>query len=98
MKVTLLSIVVVLLFIFNLSASTQKDFSNIQVSKNLSSMPLSFTVNQGQWDDQVKFRANSGGATMWFTSTNATGRSEGKTVRLHYWKLNQQHCHQKLKL
>jgi len=30
--------------------------------------PLAFTENQGQWDDQVKFKANVEGATMWFTS------------------------------
>ncbi|MCK4856781.1 MAG: hypothetical protein KAT58_02320 [candidate division Zixibacteria bacterium] len=29
--------------------------------------PLAFTENQGQWDDRVLFRANAGGATMWFT-------------------------------
>ena len=30
-------------------------------------MPLSFTKNMGQWDDRVLFRANAGGATLWFT-------------------------------
>jgi hypothetical protein len=30
-------------------------------------MPLAFTQNIGQWDSQVLFRTNSGGATMWFT-------------------------------
>ncbi|MCK4857544.1 MAG: SBBP repeat-containing protein, partial [candidate division Zixibacteria bacterium] len=29
--------------------------------------PLAFTENQGQWDNRVLFRANAGGATMWFT-------------------------------
>ncbi|MCK4857459.1 MAG: SBBP repeat-containing protein, partial [candidate division Zixibacteria bacterium] len=28
---------------------------------------LAFTENQGQWDDRVLFRANAGGAAMWFT-------------------------------
>ncbi len=45
--------------------------STMQVTKNLASMPLSFTENQGQWDDKVKFRANAGGATMWFASDGA---------------------------
>ena len=31
-------------------------------------MPLSFTENQGQWDERVKFRANAGGAMMWYTT------------------------------
>jgi FG-GAP-like repeat/Bacterial Ig-like domain/Dockerin type I domain/Beta-propeller repeat len=29
--------------------------------------PLVFIENQGQWDDQVLFKAVSGGASMWFT-------------------------------
>jgi len=37
----------------------------------LTSMPLAFTENQGQWDEQVLFRANAGGATMWFTKDGA---------------------------
>ncbi|MFH1374188.1 MAG: FG-GAP-like repeat-containing protein, partial [bacterium] len=34
-------------------------------------MPLAFTENQGQWDEKVLFRANAGGATMWFTHDGA---------------------------
>ncbi len=41
------------------------------VMRNLSSMPLAFTENQGQWDEKVLFRANAGGATMWFTKDGA---------------------------
>jgi hypothetical protein len=32
-------------------------------------IPPAFTQNQGQWPDSILFRASSGGATMWFTST-----------------------------
>ncbi len=28
--------------------------------------PLTFTPNTGQWDDQIHFRANTNGATIWF--------------------------------
>jgi hypothetical protein len=35
------------------------------------SMPLAFTENQGQWPDSILFRANAGGATMWFTKNGA---------------------------
>jgi hypothetical protein len=35
--------------------------------ERIGSMPLAFTENQGQWDERVKFRANAGGATIWFT-------------------------------
>ncbi len=47
------------------------NLSNVQVTKSLASMPLSFTENQGQWDDKVQFRAIAGGATMWFASDGA---------------------------
>ncbi|UCG62909.1 MAG: hypothetical protein JSV52_06390 [Candidatus Zixiibacteriota bacterium] len=30
--------------------------------------PLVFTSNEGQWDDQVHFRANINGATIWFAT------------------------------
>jgi len=42
-----------------------------KVLKDISSMPLAFTENQGQWDDKVMFRASSGGATMWFAEDGA---------------------------
>ena len=37
------------------------------IVEHLSLMPLLFTENRGQWDGQVLFRANAGGATMWIT-------------------------------
>ncbi len=37
------------------------------VMERMDLMPLAFTENKGQWDERVKFRANAGGATMWFT-------------------------------
>ena len=40
----------------------------VNVTRNLTSMPLAFTENQGQWDERALFRANAGGATMWFTT------------------------------
>ena len=40
--------------------------------QSLSRMPLAFTKNNGQWDDRVLFRANAGGATMWFTKEGVT--------------------------
>ncbi|MCH9031770.1 MAG: SBBP repeat-containing protein, partial [candidate division Zixibacteria bacterium] len=45
--------------------------SNVQITKNIASMPLAFTKNQGQWDDKVSFRANANGATMWFSPDGA---------------------------
>gem|GEM_PF-595053 len=43
----------------------------VQVTRNLTSMPLAFTENQGQWGENALFRANAGGATMWFTAEGA---------------------------
>jgi PKD repeat protein len=38
---------------------------------SLSIMPLSFTQNNGQWPDSIRFRATANGAAMWFTPTGA---------------------------
>jgi len=43
----------------------------VSVITTLTSQPLTFTENQGQWDDDVRFRAYAGGAAMWFTSGGA---------------------------
>jgi hypothetical protein len=48
------------------------DVDTPPAAQSLSKMPLSFTKNMGQWDDRVLFRANSGGATMWFTKEGVT--------------------------
>jgi hypothetical protein len=37
-------------------------------AQNLTSMPLAFTENTGQWDARVLYRANAGDATMWITN------------------------------
>ena len=39
--------------------------------KSLHSMSLAFTQNAGQWPDSILYRANAGGATMWFTTNSA---------------------------
>jgi hypothetical protein len=36
------------------------------VMQRMGAMPLAFTKNMGQWNEQVLFRANTGGATVWF--------------------------------
>jgi hypothetical protein len=41
------------------------------LSDHLSSLPLAFTANRGQWDDSVLFRADAGGAVFWFTAEGA---------------------------
>jgi hypothetical protein len=43
-----------------------------QTIQSLNKTPLAFTKNMGQWDDRVLFRANAGGATMWFTKEGVT--------------------------
>ncbi len=78
MKKVLRSILIIFVIPFSISQLTfskepisSDKLSNVQVTKNLTSMPLSFTENQGQWDEKVKFRANAGGATMWFGADGA---------------------------
>ena len=62
---------VVLSVILLAATGTATTPQSIEVTRNLTSMPLAFTENQGQWDEQVLFRANAGGATMWFTRDGA---------------------------
>ncbi|RKX25077.1 MAG: hypothetical protein DRP47_10380, partial [Candidatus Zixiibacteriota bacterium] len=44
-----------------LSTSAISSDQTVTVTRNLTSMPLAFTENQGQWDEQVSFRATAGG-------------------------------------
>ena len=50
--------------------------SKVQASQitaeTLEKMPLAFTKNMGQWDERVLYRANAGGATLWFTKEGVT--------------------------
>ena len=50
--------------------------SKVQASpittETLEKIPLAFTKNMGQWDERVLYRANAGGATMWFTKEGVT--------------------------
>ena len=58
-----------LIFVALASVATANE--SVSVMRNIASMPLAFTENQGQWDECVLFRANAGGATMWFTKDGA---------------------------
>ena len=59
-----------LLIVSALMATTNPNSST--AIQKMDQMPLSFTKNMGQWDDRVLFRANAGGATMWFTKEGVT--------------------------
>ncbi len=59
-----------LLLVCTLTAATNPNSST--TIQKMNQMPLSFTKNMGQWDDRVLFRANAGGATMWFTKEGVT--------------------------
>ncbi len=48
-------------------SSKQPSPDEVGFSNSLSSMPIAFTKNIGQWPDSILFRASGGGATMWFT-------------------------------
>jgi len=49
-------------------AQTGENVGQAWVTQNLTSMPLAFTENMGQWDERALFRADAGGATMWITT------------------------------
>lgn len=70
MKNTILSILN-LLVVFCLSNLLDLQASRV-TAETLNKMPLAFTKNMGQWDERVLFRANAGGATMWFTREGVT--------------------------
>jgi hypothetical protein len=59
-----------LLMVSTLPATTIPSSSN--TIQKMNQIPLSFTKNMGQWDERVLFRANAGGATMWFTKEGIT--------------------------
>ncbi len=68
------NIIVTLSFAFSISAVSSASVApekEAAVKATISSMPLSFTENQGQWPDSIMYRASAGGATMWFTPTGA---------------------------
>ncbi len=72
MKKIIYSFIIVLMLVLSVKAVSNSDYlSDIQIKNNISTMPLSFTKNQGQWDENLKFRANASGATMWFASDGA---------------------------
>jgi hypothetical protein len=56
--------------------STAKDASHsassLQIQQLSARLPLYFIVNQGQKDERVKFYAQRGGASFWFTSQGIT--------------------------
>ena len=54
--------------------------SHVTVQK-MSLMPLSFTQNDGQWDEQALFRAHAGGATFWFTKEKVYYQFTRRTPR-----------------
>jgi len=64
---TFLATVLLLLFSQAIFASGL-DRPNV---RSMKAMPMAFTENRGQWDDRIQFRADAGGAVMWFTHTGA---------------------------
>jgi|GEM_PF-3221085 len=69
-KTNLILTVLLLLVVSTLMATTTPNSST--ALQKMNQMPLTFTKNVGQWDERVLFRANSGGATMWFTKEGVT--------------------------
>jgi len=59
--------IIFILVFSNLALAT----TDVQVTRNLTSMSLAFTENRGQWNEDVLFRASAKGATLWFTKGGA---------------------------
>ncbi len=53
------------------SQSAHQSTQLAEYGMRLSSSPLAFTKNLGQWPDSILFRADGNGATMWLTATGA---------------------------
>ncbi|MFQ6009213.1 MAG: SBBP repeat-containing protein, partial [Candidatus Zixiibacteriota bacterium] len=70
-----INVVAVAIFVallsLNSASAVDSAARKTSVISSLSSMSLAFTENQGQWPDSILFRANAGGATMWFTKNGA---------------------------
>jgi hypothetical protein len=54
------------------SSFDQQMIATATVMKNVSSIPLTFTENKGQWDNRVLYRADAGRAVAWFTTDGVT--------------------------
>ena len=67
----LLTIGAVILFWHGVALSetnTGEEVAQEWAARSMNSVPLALTKNMGQWDERVKFRADAGGATIWFAS------------------------------
>jgi hypothetical protein len=63
-----------------------------EASEAYAQLPLSFVPNAGQTDAAVRYSAQAGGASFWFTSTEAVfsfaGKDEGVNLRLGFLGAN----------
>ncbi|MFH2049711.1 MAG: SBBP repeat-containing protein [bacterium] len=59
---------IILVIVFSLFTSQLIANDNITLNTNITSIPLTFTENKGQWDEKVLFCSKAEKAVMWFTS------------------------------
>ncbi|MFC1508289.1 SBBP repeat-containing protein [Candidatus Omnitrophota bacterium] len=55
-----------------IALSENTEANKAQIIENYGKIPLSFTINNGQYDPQVKFTTRGSGATMFFTQEGTT--------------------------
>ncbi len=60
------------LLLMCLTLTTATAAHSLDTPQKASRMPLAFTKNAGQWDEQVLFRADACGTTIWFTKEGFT--------------------------
>jgi hypothetical protein len=76
-EVTILAVAVAWFFVVGSVFASDKSLSVYGIN----TMPLSFTQNNGQWNEQVAFRANAGGFTGWFGREGLTYQFTRRTGR-----------------
>ena len=62
------SLIFLMISLIAICVSADHDVTTIG---NVTSKPLLFTENQGQWNNEVLYRASAGGVTIWFTKNGA---------------------------
>ena len=69
MKAALCNVLILLLLFIS---SNIAEVNQPQLLENYGKIPLAFTINNGQYDPQVKFTTRGSGCTMFFTQKGTT--------------------------
>lgn len=98
-KLVILSVILFFTsFLFSIAFGNPSQ--QVSFRKSLSSMPLAFTENQGQWDEKVLFHSDAGLANVWITTdgvyyqlTRRISIEEVISVGFHHRIIHREPCH-----